>query len=162
MELRKLPLFVRIGLMWWTVLLAWPPSRAVLLIPRPAPGLDAAGHVMAALLSLAHALVAAWIVVTLLRLRTHRALLLDLPALALLIAWFALSSWAIHLPLSEESGMSWLYFAAVFVPVAAVSDFHSVALVVVLLAVVTVVWVQRSARPPDASSVAPPTETSVV
>jgi hypothetical protein len=145
-ELRKIPLFACIGLMWWLVLLAWPPSRPFVLIARPAPGLDPGGHVVGALGTLAHALAAAWIGVHLLRLRAGRPLSWDLPICTILLVWLAITSWSMIQLFAGEVALDVFFRSLLLVPVMALMLFPQVTWVLVLLAIVTV-WLVHRASP---------------
>jgi hypothetical protein len=155
-EFRKTPLFVRIGLMWWVVLLAWPPTRRYVVPALPAPGLDPAGHVMGALASLAFSLSASWIVVRLLRVPTGLSLLWELPVSTIFVAWFAVASWSFVL-LSLSFGVSFdmLRRATLVVPMLVVSTLPEVTWLVLALAVATVWLVHRSEQRPGGPTAEP-------
>ena len=97
---RGVPLFMRIGLMWWVVLLAWPWSRPFVLFQDPirsffqvyAPGFEMP-WVGAVALSLLHAIAAGWVIVRCLRLLEVRNTFDNAMTSGFLIAWFAISSW---------------------------------------------------------------------
>ncbi len=93
---RRVPLFVRIGLAWWLVLYAYPPTRELALFGRflsfgtPTsllPPWIRIGY------SLAYALVAGWLVLAGLRRRQTGRSKESMLGWGAAIAWFAVSSW---------------------------------------------------------------------
>jgi hypothetical protein len=163
---QAVPLFVRIGLMWWVVLLAWPWSRPFMLydMPRHAESWslanytppDAVAAVLLAALSLLHSVAAGWIVVRALGLFESPTSLGSALARGVGIAWFAVASWGFLVMewQSLRGGMSIaqhvvafpqaIFVSLVVLPVFAFIGHWQATSLLVLLGLVTVLLVKRA------------------
>ncbi|HEX5012148.1 MAG TPA: hypothetical protein VFY71_17310 [Planctomycetota bacterium] len=163
-DLRKTPLFLRIGLMWWVVLLAWEPSRRFILFEFTldglvgSTGLAGSPRVLRAGISLAEALASGWVVVRWMRSSGGAGKSTwGLLGWSVLLSLFAVVTWWIVLastallelgePLGERLGrVLFGLWQVVYVPWLAFTHYWGATWIVVPLAVATVLIV-RTAEP---------------
>jgi hypothetical protein len=94
--IRRLPLFVLLGLGWWLVMVVYPPSRPFTLYGlSPATGAHGSFDERFSLIgwSIGHALVMAWILTKALRRWDRKPTILDCCGWALLLGVLAMQSW---------------------------------------------------------------------
>jgi hypothetical protein len=166
--LRRTPLFVRVALPWWLVLLAYPPTRPYLLYQSPLldrsprePLVLTGPALLLAALSLLHTLVAAWIVVRVLSRYDARRALFGLLSWTVFVAWFAVASWCLVILVATNGLEAWkpgFLIAALFTfPWLAFSLLWKATWIFVPLALATVLLVRRHLPAPSAPPVAAPT-----
>jgi len=171
-ELRKVPLFVRIGLMWWVVLLAYSLSRPFVLYAFPFVGFVGSESFstspiqLRGCVSLVHALVAGWVVVRWLQsYRGAGASMWGLAGWSILIAVFAVVAWwIVYVSMSMFEPGSTLVerlgrvaFGLIWLPYAVYLAFRMYWLatwVLMPLAVATVLLVRQDQASPRGTSTA--------
>jgi hypothetical protein len=167
MKTRSLPLAVSVGLAWWLVLAAYPPSRPLVIYEHP--GLErvraGAAHemaptVVAAGLFALHAVLLAWFGLILLRRAIPHGVIVT-TATMLLALWLAATTWIIAAKLAGSIrggyGMDWevLPIALLAAPMA-FSFYWRATWILFPLAAVTLVVLHRMAlRGPSARGASP-------